>query len=153
MSIYLNCLKQLNMVFIRVIPSQKSFLMSRKPSIEFGSMYFFKLTSMDLNKKLIRWVINFLCKSKLTISVNNHLIDPYSFHFLRSDILKTTEAQTSLSHFADDIEIWAQAPGIRNIKFRLQKYLKQMLIWCDRWRIKLNLRKSYLINFFQRNFY
>ena len=32
----------------------------------------------------------------------------------------------------------------------LQKYLNQILIWCDKWRIKLNPGKTHLINFSQR---
>ena len=56
----------------------------------------------------------------------------------------------NVSQFADDIGIWAQAPGIRSINLRLQKHLNQFLTWCDRWRIKLNPGKTYLINFSQR---
>ena len=36
----------------------------------------FKLTSMGLNKKLIRWISNFLYQRKLIISINEKLSDP-----------------------------------------------------------------------------
>ena len=36
----------------------------------------FKLTSMGLNKKLIRWISNFLYQGKLIISINEQLSDP-----------------------------------------------------------------------------
>ena len=36
----------------------------------------FKLTSMGLNRKLIRWISNFLHQRKLIISINNQLSDP-----------------------------------------------------------------------------
>ena len=48
------------------------------------------------------------------------------------------------------IAVWAQAPGICSINLRLQKYLNQILTWCARWRINLNVRKIHLINFSQR---
>ena len=69
-----------------------------------------------------------------------------------SDISQPLDAQVNLSQFADDIAIWAQAPGIRSINLRLQKYLNQILTWCGRWRIKLKLnpRKTHLINFSRR---
>ena len=36
------------------------------------------------------------------------------------------------------------------MNLRLQKYLKQILTWCDSWSIKLNPGKTHLINFSQR---
>ena len=36
----------------------------------------FKLTSIGLNKKLIRWIGNFLHQRKLIISINDQLSDP-----------------------------------------------------------------------------
>ena len=122
----------------------------------------FKLTKMDLNRKLIRWISNFLYQMKLIMSINDHLSDPItpiygvshgtplSFILFISyvcDIPQPLHAQVNLSQFADDIAIWAQAPGIRSINLRLQKYLNQILTWSDRWRINLNPGKTHLINF------
>ena len=36
----------------------------------------FKLTAMGLNRKLIRWISNFLSQRKLIISINDQLSDP-----------------------------------------------------------------------------
>ena len=67
-----------------------------------------------------------------------------------NDIPQPLDAQVNLSQFANDIAIWAQASGIRSISLKLQKYLNQILTWCDRWRTKLNPGKTQLINFSQR---
>ena len=60
MTIYLYFSKQLNLVAVRATQLQESFLISRKPSTKIGLMDFSKLTSVDLNRKLIRWMTNFL---------------------------------------------------------------------------------------------
>ena len=119
---------------------------------------------MGLNRKLIRWISNFLYQRKLIISINDQLNDPIApsmvshkadlspilFILYVSDIPQPLDTQVSLSQFAHDILIWAQAPEICSINIRLQKYLNQILAWCDRWRIKLNPGKTHLINFSQR---
>ena len=68
-----------------------------------------------------------------------------------SDIPQALDTQVNLSQYADDNEdiskSEAQVPSIRGINLRLQKYLNQILTWFDRWRIKLNARKTRLINF------
>ena len=126
----------------------------------------FKLTSMGLNRELIRWISNFLYQRKLIISINDLFSDPITpihgvpqgsllssilFVLYVSDIPQPNDAQINLSQFTDDTELWTQTPGNRSINLRLQKYLNQTLTWCDRSRIKLNPGKTHLINFFQRN--
>ena len=120
---------------------------------------------MGLNRKLIRWIRNFLYQRKLIISINDQLSDPITpihgvpqgspfslilFILYISDIPQPLEAQVNLSQLADDRAIWAQAPGILSINLRLQKYLNQILTWCDRWSIKFNPGKIHLLDFSQR---
>ena len=72
----------------------------------------FKLTSMALNRKLIRWISNFLYQRKLIISINNQLSDPINpihavpqgsplssipFILYVSDIPKPNDAQINFS--------------------------------------------------------
>ena len=102
---------------------------------------------MGISRKLIRWIRNFLYQRKLIISINDQFSDPITpihgvpqgsplspvlFIFYACGIPQPIDAQVNLSRFADDIVIWAQAPGIRSINLRLQKYLNQILTWGDR---------------------
>ena len=123
--------------------------------------FLFKLTSVGVNRKLIRWISNFIYQRKLIISINDLLSDllsvpqgiplsPILFILYVSNIPQPNDAQVNLSQFAYDITIWAQAPGICSIDLRLQKYLNHVLTWCDRWRRKLNPGKTHLIHFSQR---
>ena len=83
----------------------------------------FKLTKMDLNRKLIRWISNFLYQRKLIISINDQLSDPITpihgvfqdcplslilFVLYVCDIPQPLDAQVNLSQFPNDIEIWAR---------------------------------------------
>ena len=103
---------------------------------------------MGLNGKLVRSISNFLFQRKQIISINNQLSDPFtpirdvcqgsslSLSILLvlyiSDIPQPLDAQVNLSQFSGDIAIWVQAPGIRSINFRLQKYVNRIPAWCNR---------------------
>ena len=95
---------------------------------------------MDLNKTQS---LPFMLSPKAVLS-------PILYILHVSDICQPLDVQVNISQFADDIAIWAQAPGIRSINLRLQKYLNQTPTWCGRWRIKLNPGKTHLINFSRR---
>ena len=95
---------------------------------------------MDLNKTQS---LPFMLSPKAVLS-------PILYILHVSDICQPLDVQVNISQFADDIAIWAQAPGIRSINLRLQKYLNQIPTWCGRWRIKLNPGKTHLINFSRR---
>ena len=135
MTIYIYFSKQLNLVAVRVTQLQESFLILRKPSTKIGLMDFSQLTSVNLNRKLIRWISNFLYSRKLIISINDQLNDPTTpIHgdpqgspvslilsiLYVSDIPQLLDAQVSLSQFADDIAICKQSPGIRSINLSLK---------------------------------
>ena len=95
---------------------------------------------MDLNKTQS---LPFMLSPKAVLS-------PILYILHVSDICQPLDVQVNISQFADDIAIWAQAPGIRSINLRLQNYLNQIPTWCGRWRIKLNPGKTHLINFSRR---
>ena len=78
------------------------------------------------------------------------VLSPILYILHVSDICQPLDVQVNISQFADDIAIWAQAPGIRSINLRLQKNLNQIPTWCGRSRIKLNPGKTHLINFWRR---
>ena len=78
------------------------------------------------------------------------VLSPIQFMLYVSNIPQPLDAQVNLSLFVDNIAAWVQAPDIRSINLRLQKYLNQILTSCDRWRIKLHPGKTHLINFSQR---
>ena len=77
-------------------------------------------------------------------------LSPILFILYVSNISQPLDAQVNFSQFADGIAFWTQVPGIFSINLRLQKYLNKILTWYDRWKIKLNPTKTYLINFSQR---
>ena len=89
----------------------------------------------------------------MTQSLLSMASSPSLFILYVSDISRPIDAQVNLSQFTDNIPIWAQVPGICSINLRLQKYLNQILTRCDRWRIKLNARKTHLINFSRRKLF
>lgn len=60
-----------------------------------------------------------------------------------NDISQPSDAQVK----PFSLTIWLQAPGIRSINLRLQKYLDQIVTCCDKWRIKVIPEKTNLINF------
>ena len=119
--------------------------------------FLFELASMGVNRKLIRWIWNFLFQRKLIILINKQFSDPitpiYSvaqgshlssiiFFLYISNISQHSDAQVNLSQFTDDIVIWAHAPGICSVRLRLKSCMNEILTWCDGWRIELNHRKN-----------
>ena len=107
--------------------------------------HLFKLTSMGLNRKLIKWMSNILFQRKLIIPLLNNYVTqlplsmtlpkplslPYSPYSLCKWYNSTLWCKVNLSQFTDDITIWAQASGICRINLSLQKYLNQILTWFD----------------------
>lgn len=94
----------------------------------------FKPTTMGLNRKLIRWIINFFNQLN-----NNQLNDPITsiygipqgrppfpipFIFYVNGICQPIDAQVNLSQFLGDIVIWVQAASIRSVNFSLEKILE-----------------------------
>ena len=104
-----------------------------------------------MNKKFdFRRLCRFCWDLSNVISGGNWLFRWAVFFQVGLCIHQPPDAQVNPSQFVDDIAIWAQALGICSINLRLQKYLNQILTWCDRCRIKLNPGKRHLINFSQR---
>ena len=76
MTIYLNSFETIKLGFSKGHPTRGIFLDVEKV---FDQVWYdgllFKLTSMGLNRKLIRWTSNFLYQRKPTISIDDQLSD------------------------------------------------------------------------------
>lgn len=78
-------------------------------------------------------------------------LSPIIFAFYVSDIPKPP-ADILLSQFADDIALWrTEIKNESNSTNRLNKYLNRLIIWCFKWHMGLNARKSKAITFYKRN--
>jgi hypothetical protein len=60
-----------------------------------------------------------------------------------SDILNKVRA----GQFADDISAWTSSTSLCRNYLHLQNRLDEIEEWCSRWRVKVNVGKSQLINF------
>lgn len=131
---YLNCLKQLNMIFAGWFHHRNLFDVKKDFSHVWFDGLLFKPTTMGLNRKLIRWIINSFNQLN-----NNQLNDPITsiygipqgrppfpipFIFYVNGICQPIDAQVNLSQFLSDIVIWVQAASIRSVNFSLEKILE-----------------------------
>ena len=118
---------------------------------------------MGLFRTLITWISIFFYQRKLIISINDQPSDlitlihdvpqgplsPNSVILYVSDIPQSTDAHVNLS-----VCWWHRnlGTGSRYSQYQPQvaKIMNQILTWCERWRIKLNPRKTHLTSFSQR---
>ena len=109
-----------------------------------------------------RWLSDFLVGWLIQVNVNCFLsnqinpkaevphcshLSPLLFLIYVNDLPTPHHKQNSLSQFPDDTAQWAFSLNVRNAANLLQQDLLKLAMWCVKWRIKLNLKKTKVIIF------
>ena len=125
----------------------------------------YKLTGIGLPVKLVRLLSSFLSDRTISVRVGNALsrpvalgagtpqgsvLSPLLYLVYVNDIPINPTSKCDGGQFADDISMWTLAKTTRVAKVRMQKSLKDLELWCSKWRIKLNVAKTQLVRFPKR---
>ena len=116
----------------------------------------YKIFELDLPAKMTRWLSDFLVGRVIQVNVNGFLsieinpkagvphgslLSPLLFLIYLKDLPTPHHKQNSLSQFADDTAQWAFSLNVRLAAKFLQQDLLNLVVWCAKWRIKLNPEK------------
>ena len=116
----------------------------------------FKIFQLDLPTKMTRWFSDFLAGRLIQVNVNNFFSNQISpkagvpqgsvlslllFLIYVNDLPALHHKQNSLSQFADDTAQWAFSINIHIAAKLLQQDLLKLVMWCAKWRTKLNPEK------------
>ena len=121
----------------------------------------YKLMNSNLPRKIVRLMESFITNRKIAVNINGTISDqiplnagtprgsvlsPLLFLIYVNDIpIDPLNNNVSVSQFADDLGFWTFAKNGRIIQYRLAKTLSDLEIWCSKWRIKLNAKKTQLL--------
>ena len=121
----------------------------------------YKLMNSNLPRKIVRLMASFITNRKIAVNINGTISDqiplnagtpqgsvlnPLLFLIYVNDIpIDPLNNNVSVSQFADDLGFWTFAKNGRIIQYRLAKTLSDLEIWCSKWRIKLNAKKTQLL--------
>ena len=122
----------------------------------------YKIFQLDLPSKMTRWLSDFLVGRVIQVNVSGFMSNQINpkvgvpqgsvlslllFLIYVNNLPTPHHKQNSLSEFADDP---AQSAHSLNVRFAA-KFLKQDLlnlaVWCAKWRLTLNLKKTKVIIF------
>uniref|UniRef100_A0A7M5V9C2 Reverse transcriptase domain-containing protein n=1 Tax=Clytia hemisphaerica TaxID=252671 RepID=A0A7M5V9C2_9CNID len=121
----------------------------------------YKLHLMNIPKKDLNIINSFLHNRNIYIQIENEksnsfypkeglpqgsCLSPLLFILFASDI--PTKLNTILSQFADDLALYARTSNNNyNHNIRLQKHLTEIIKWCDKWKLKINIKKTKSMSF------
>ena len=122
----------------------------------------FKIFRLDLPTEMTRWLPDFLVGRLIQVNVNSLLsneinpkagvphgsvLSPLLFLIYINDLSTPHHKQNSLSQFADGTPQWAFSLNIHIAAKVLQQDLLKLVMWCAKWKIKLNPVKTKVIIF------
>ena len=111
---------------------------------------------------MTHWLFNFLVGRVIQVNVNGFLsnqinpkagvpqgsvLSPLLFLIYVNGLPTPYHKQNSLSQFADDTAQWAFSLNVCFAAKYLQQDLLNLVMWCAKWRIKLNPEKTKVIIF------
>ena len=114
-----------------------------------------------LPRKIVRLMASFITNRKIAVNINGTISDqiqlnagtpqgsvlsPLLFLIHVNDIpIDPLNNNVSVSQIADDLGFWTFSKNGRIIQYRLAKTLSDLELWCSKWRIKLNAKKTQLL--------